>query len=155
MSHCKDSFSLCLLNLWLARCFLVLNVFSHNEQGISSSMWTSLICWVIVFWDLFVFHTYCKQNHKSWLWILFLLRRVFLLDWLFWWPEQPIKSQASYRNKWLSVLLWDLGGLKGKIIAQNMGTKISLIKHIYFVIFCTGCRAATSVTFVTWWLTNG
>ena len=50
--HCKDSFSVCWLNLWLARCFFVLNVLSHNEQGISSSMWTSLLCWVSVFWDL-------------------------------------------------------------------------------------------------------
>ena len=28
---------------------------------------------------------------------------------------------------------------KGKIIAQNVGTKIGLIGHIYFGIFCTGC----------------
>ena len=57
----------------------------------------------------------------------------------FWWPEQLIKCQTSYRNLWLSVLLWDLGGLKGKIIAQNMGTQMGLIEHIYFVIFCAGC----------------
>ena len=48
-------------------------------------------------------------------------------------------TQASCRNKWLSVLLWDLKGLRGKRIAQNMGTKIGLIKLIYFVIFCAGC----------------
>ena len=47
-------------------------------------------------------------------------------------------TQASCRNKWLSVLLWDLKGLRGKRIAQNMGTKIGLIKLIYFVIFCAG-----------------
>ena len=29
---------------------------------------------------------------------------------------------------------------KGKIIAHNLGTKIGLISHIYFGIFCTGCR---------------
>ena len=28
---------------------------------------------------------------------------------------------------------------KGKIIAHNLGTKIGLISHIYFGIFCTGC----------------
>ena len=32
-------------------------------------------------------------------------------------------SQASCRNEWLTVLLWDLLGLKGKIIAPNMGKK--------------------------------
>ena len=26
------------------------------------------------------------------------------------------------------------------MIAQNMGTKIGLIEHIYFVIFCAGCE---------------
>ena len=51
-------------------------------------------------------------------------------------------TQASCRNKWLSVLLWDLKGLRGKRIAQNMGTKIGLIKLIYFVIFCAGCPDA-------------
>ena len=28
---------------------------------------------------------------------------------------------------------------KGKIIAHNLGTKLGLISHIYFGIFCTGC----------------
>ena len=28
------------------------------------------------------------------------------------------------RNEWLPVLLWDLGGLKGRIIAPNMGKKM-------------------------------
>ena len=51
-------------------------------------------------------------------------------------------TQASCRNKWLSVLLWDLKGLRGKRIAQNMGTKIGLIKLIYFVIFCAGWGVA-------------
>ena len=27
-------------------------------------------------------------------------------------------------NEWLPVLLWDLGGLKGRIIAPNMGKKM-------------------------------
>ena len=79
---------------------------------------------------------------------LVLFRRVFVSDWLwscvlklslFLWPEQPIKCQASWKNKWLGFRLWDLKGLKGKIVAQNMGTKIGLIKLIYFVIFCAGC----------------
>ena len=34
--------------------------------------------------------------------------------------------------------LENLKGLKGKRIAQNMGTKIGLIQHIYYVIFCAG-----------------
>ena len=29
--------------------------------------------------------------------------------------------------------------MKGKRIAPNMGTKIGLIEHIYYVIFCAGC----------------
>ena len=29
--------------------------------------------------------------------------------------------------------------MKGKLIAPNMSTKIGLIEHIYFVIFCAGC----------------
>ena len=56
-------------------------------------------------------------------------------------------TQASCRNKWLSVLLWDLKGLRGKRIAQNMGTKIGLIKLIYFVIFCAGCQVCINLGF--------
>ena len=59
-------------------------------------------------------------------------------------------TQASCRNKWLSVLLWDLKGLRGKRIAQNMGTKIGLIKLIYFVIFCAGCRGWHLHEFKSW-----
>ena len=40
--------------------------------------------------------------------------------------------------------LENLKGLKGKRIAQNMGTKIGLIQHIYYVIFCAGCPVATA-----------
>ena len=32
---------------------------------------------------------------------------------------------------------------KGKIIAHNLGTKIGLISHIYFGIFCTGWEGAS------------
>ena len=35
---------------------------------------------------------------------------------------------------------------KGKIIAHNLGTKIGLISHIYFGIFCTGCPVLTCST---------
>ena len=35
---------------------------------------------------------------------------------------------------------------KGNIIAQNVGTKIGLIGHIYFGIFCTGCPWRCSTT---------
>ena len=52
-------------------------------------------------------------------------------------------SQASCRNEWLTVLLWDLGGLKGRRVAPNMGKKNWLIDHIYFVFFCTGCQGFT------------
>ena len=38
-----------------------------------------------------------------------------------------------------------IGFGKGKIIAQNVGTKIGLIGHIYFGIFCTGCWPAPAV----------
>ena len=47
-------------------------------------------------------------------------------------PARPLAE-------WLTVLLWDLEGLKGKIIAPNMGKKNWLIDHIYCVFFCTGC----------------
>ena len=50
--HCIDSFSLCLMNTWLAKCFFVLNVLSHKVQGKSPSMWTSRLCWVSILWDL-------------------------------------------------------------------------------------------------------
>ena len=116
------------------------------------------VVWVF-FGTWIVCHRYYKQSQKSLLWILVssvtlvLFRRVFVSDWLwscvlklslFLWPEQPIKCQASWKNKWLGFLLWDLKGLKGKIVAQNMGTKIGLIKLIYFVIFCAGWE-------VKWW----
>ena len=112
------------------------------------------VVWVF-FGTWIVCHRYYKQSQKSLLWILVssvtlvLFRRVFVSEWLwscvlklslFLWPEQPIKCQASWKNKWLGFLLWDLKGLKGKIVAQNMGTKIGLIKLIYFVIFCAGWR---------------
>ena len=42
--------------------------------------------------------------------------------------------------------LENLKGLKGKRIAQNMGTKIGLIQHIYYVIFCAGCGEGMAKT---------
>ena len=57
-------------------------------------------------------------------------------------PARPLAE-------WLTVLLWDLEGLKGKIIAPNMGKKNWLIDHIYCVFFCTGCKIVkTKLTFV-------
>ena len=146
--------SLWLWDLWLARCFLVLNVLSHDVQGISSSLWTSLLCCVSVFWDL-----NCLPQ------ILQTKSEVIIVNFGFFRYFDPLQArvcfrltlklcletftflmtgatQASCRNKWLSVLLWDLKGLRGKRIAQNMGTKIGLIKLIYFVIFCAGWNEA-------------
>ena len=44
---------------------------------------------------------------------------------------------------------------KGKIVAQNVGTKRGLIDHIHFGIFCTGCiewwwRYKNSILILTW-----
>ena len=113
-------------------------------------MWTSLLCWVSVFWDLNCLpHTLQTKSQiiivnfgfdPTQVSVSLRLDSKAVKFSYFWWPEQLIKCQTSYRNLWLSVLLWDLGGLKGKIIAQNMGTKIGLTKHIYFVIFCAGWR---------------
>ena len=38
---------------------------------------------------------------------------------------------------------WAFGSFgEGKITAQNLGTKIGLVEHIYFVVFCTGCTVS-------------
>ena len=47
----------------------------------------------------------------------------------------PLRTTLCARSS-----LWSSGG--GRMIAQNMGTKIGLIEHIYFVIFCAGCKVA-------------
>ena len=106
------------------------------------------VVWVF-FGTWIVCHRYYKQSQKSLLWILVssgnplqarvcfrLTLKLCLETFTF---LMTGATQASCRNKWLSVLLWDLKGLRGKRIAQNMGTKIGLIKLIYFVIFCAGC----------------
>ena len=88
--HCIDSFSLCLLNTWWAKCFFVLNVVSHKEQGKSPSMWTGhpgCVEWAFCgTWN--VCYTCYKQNHQSLLLIfptsiaLILFRWIFFYDWL-------------------------------------------------------------------------
>ena len=51
---------------------------------------------------------------------------------LFLWMDLgPLRTTLCARSS-----LWSSGG--GRMIAQNMGTKIGLIEHIYFVIFCAG-----------------
>ena len=61
---------------------------------------------------------------------------------IFLWPE-PLRNVSGWVFRGLVLLRTTLcafiGFGKGKIIAQNVGTKIGLIGHIYFGIFCTGC----------------
>ena len=55
---------------------------------------------------------------------------------LFLWMDLgPLRTTLCARSS-----LWSSGG--GRMIAQNMGTKIGLIEHIYFVIFCAGWDVA-------------
>ena len=63
---------------------------------------------------------------------------------LFWWRE-PCRSVSGwvFLSMGLGLSRAPLRAFgsfgEGKIIAQNLGTKIRLIEHIYFVVFCTGC----------------
>ena len=83
--HCIDSFSLCLLNTWWAKCFFVLNVVSHKEQGKSPSMWTGhpgCVEWAFCgTWN--VCYTCYKQNHQSLLLIFPTSIALILFRWIF------------------------------------------------------------------------
>ena len=65
---------------------------------------------------------------------------------IFWWPE-PLGNVSgwAFLFRGLVLLRTTLCAFgKGKITAQNVGTKIGLIGHIYFGIFCTGWEDCSS-----------
>ena len=68
---------------------------------------------------------------------------------ILWWPE-PLGNVSGWVFLFgglvlLRTTLCAFSGFgKGKIIAQNVHTKIGLIVHIYFGIFCTGWEDCSS-----------
>ena len=106
-------------------------------------------CWTCDYQDAFLFWMFCHTMSTEY---LLQYGHPYYVEWVFFGTWIVCHTHYKQNHKsllWILCVLGDLGGLKGKTIAHNMGTKIWLIEHIYFVIFCAGLTGSTLNSFRT------